>query len=61
MKTNPILKEIRETRDQLAKEAGYDLRRLFKMAREIQNAAEARGETIIRKSASIAATRNGRK
>ncbi len=61
MKTNPILKEIRATRDHLAEEAGYDLRRLFKMARLIQDAAEARGETIIRKSARSVVGRNGRK
>jgi hypothetical protein len=61
MKTNPILREIRETRDQLAEEAGYDLRRLFKMARVIQDAAEARGEIIVRKSAKSVVGRNGPK
>jgi hypothetical protein len=47
MKTNPILKEIRQTRDQLAEEAGLDLRRLFSAVRKQEKAAMARGETLI--------------
>lgn len=47
MKTNPILKEIRHTRDQLAEEAGLDLRRLFSAVRKQEKAALARGETLL--------------
>jgi hypothetical protein len=47
MKTNPILKEIRATRDALADEAGGDMRRLFAIVRERTRAVRARGETVI--------------
>lgn len=47
MKTNPILKEIRQTRDKLADEAGGDMRRLFAIVRERAKAARAHGETVI--------------
>ena len=47
MKANPILKEIRQTRDQLAEESGLDLRRLFSAVREQERAALARGETVL--------------
>lgn len=47
MKTNAILKEIRRTRDQIAKETGMNLERLFDLAREYEQAARARGEVTI--------------
>jgi hypothetical protein len=47
MKTNPILKEIRATRDQLAEQAGGDLRRLFDMVHQQASATRAKGETLI--------------
>lgn len=47
MKTNPILKEIRETRDRLSAEAGGDLGRLFEMIREREAAAKARGVVFV--------------
>lgn len=47
MKTNPILKEIRATRDHLADEAGGDMRRLFAIVRERTRTARAGGEIVI--------------
>jgi hypothetical protein len=47
MKKNPILKEIRQTREKMAAEAGYDPKRLFAMIRERQAAAAARGVVFI--------------
>ena len=47
MKTNPILKEIRATRDKLAEEAGGDMRRLFAIVRERSKAVRPRGEITI--------------
>jgi hypothetical protein len=43
MKTNPILAEIRKTRDDLARETGYDLSKLFAFVREEEAKARARG------------------
>lgn len=43
MKTNPILMEIRQTRDDLAQETGYDLKRLFDYVRERERASALRG------------------
>ena len=42
-----ILTEIRRTRDALAREAGYDLRRLFEMVREREREAAARGVKFV--------------
>jgi len=47
MKTNPILQEIRQTRERLIAEAGMDLHRFFAMMRERETAAIARGEVFI--------------
>ena len=43
MKTNPILEEIRKTRDDLARETGYDLHKLFEFVRAEEAKARARG------------------
>ena len=43
MKTNPILEEIRQTRDDLARETGYDLNKLFEYIRAEEMKARARG------------------
>ena len=43
MKTNEILAEIRQTRDDLARETGYDLKQLFDYVREREREAAARG------------------
>lgn len=47
MKQNPILEEIRHTRDDLAREAGYDLKRLFEHVRERERQAVARGVKFV--------------
>ena len=47
MKPNPILTEIRQTRDDLARETGYDLQRLFDYIRERERAAAARGVKFV--------------
>ena len=57
MKTNPILKEIRATRDQLAEESGGDLRRLFAMVHQQASAVRAQGETLIAEPRPCAAVR----
>jgi hypothetical protein len=59
MKTNPILKEIRQTREKMAAEAGYDPKRLFAMIRERQAAATARGVVFIPEPKPRAAGRAG--
>ena len=43
MKPNELLAEIRRTRDDLAHETGYDLKRLFDYVREREREAAARG------------------
>ena len=43
MKTNEILTEIRQTRDDLARETGYNLKHLFDYIREREREAAARG------------------
>jgi hypothetical protein len=48
MKTNHILKEIRETRDKLSEEAGGDLRKLFAMIRKQEIASAKRGEVFVK-------------
>jgi hypothetical protein len=47
MKSNPILKEIRRTRDKIAEETGMSLERLFDLAKEYEHAAQARGEVVV--------------
>jgi hypothetical protein len=42
MKSSKILAEIRQTREDLAHETGYDLRRLFAYVREREREATAR-------------------
>lgn len=44
---NKILGEIRQTRDDLARAAGYDLRRLFRYVRERERQAAARGVKFV--------------
>ena len=43
MKTNEILTEIRQTRDDLARETGYDLKQLFDYVCGREREAAARG------------------
>jgi hypothetical protein len=43
MKTNPILEEIRKTRDDLARDTGYDLQKLFEFIRGEEAKARVRG------------------
>ena len=43
MKMNPILAENRKTRDDLARETGYDLNKLFAYIRVEEAKARARG------------------
>ena len=47
MKTNPILNEIRQTREDLARESNYDLERLFDYVREREREAAALGVTFV--------------
>lgn len=47
MKTNPILEEIRQTRDDLARETGYDLHKLFEFIRTEKAKARARGVKFV--------------
>ena len=47
MKPNKILTEIRQTRDDLARETGYDLQRLFDYVREREREAAARGVKFV--------------
>ena len=44
---NKILTEIRRTRDNLAREAGYDLQRLFNYVRQREREAAARGVKFV--------------
>jgi hypothetical protein len=44
---NKILTEIRQTRDDLARETGYDLQRLFNYIREREREAAARGVQFV--------------
>lgn len=47
MKTNPMLDEIRETRDRLAEQAGEDLRKLFALVHERALANRQGGERVV--------------
>ena len=47
MKPNNILTEIRQTRDDLARETGYNLQRLFDYVREREREAAARGVKFV--------------
>ena len=44
---NKILTEIRQTRDHLARETGYDLQRLFNYVREREREAAAQGVKFV--------------
>jgi hypothetical protein len=44
---NKILTEIRQTRDALARETGYDLQRLFNYVREREREAAAHGVKFV--------------
>jgi hypothetical protein len=43
MEPNPILTEIRHTRDELARKSGYDVRKFMDFIRERERDAAARG------------------
>jgi hypothetical protein len=43
MDSNPILMEIRRTRDELARKSGYDVRKFMDFIREREREAAARG------------------
>ena len=47
MKTNTILNAIRQTRDDLARETGYDLKQLFDYVRDREREAAARGVKFV--------------
>ena len=47
MKPNPILTEIRQAREDLARESNYDLRRLFEYVRECEREATKRGVKFV--------------
>jgi len=47
MKPNPILTEIRQTRDDLAREHNYDLQRLFDYVREQERKAATHGVKFV--------------
>jgi hypothetical protein len=47
MKSNEILTEIRQPRDDLARETGYDLQRLFDYIRQREREAAARGVKFV--------------
>ena len=47
MKPNDTLTEIRQTRDDLARETGYDLKRLFDNVRASEREAAARGVKFV--------------
>jgi len=47
MKPNKILTEIRQTRDDLARETGYDLKRLFDYVRKREREAAALGVKFV--------------
>ena len=43
MELNPILTEIRRTREELARKSGYDVRKFMDFIREREHEAAARG------------------
>ncbi len=43
MEPNPILTEIRRTRDELARKSGYDVRKFMDFIREREREAAVRG------------------
>lgn len=43
MEPNPILAEIRRTRDELARRSGYDVRKFMDFIRERERTSAARG------------------
>ena len=47
MKPNPILTEIRQTREALARASNYDLRRLFEYVRECERKSAARSVKFV--------------
>ena len=44
---NELLSEIRQTRDELARETGYDLKRLFDYVRQRERDAAQRGVKFV--------------
>ena len=47
MEPDPILKEIRQTRDDLARETGYDRNQLFDCVRKRERESAARGVKFV--------------
>jgi hypothetical protein len=47
MKRNEILDEIRQTREDLARETGHDLKRLFEYVQGCEQKAAARGMKFV--------------
>jgi hypothetical protein len=47
MKPNPILAEIRRTREELARETNYNLQQLFDYVREREHEAAAHGVIFV--------------
>ncbi len=47
MEPNPILAEIRRTRDELARQSGYDVRKLMDRIREREREAVASGVKFV--------------
>lgn len=43
MQPNPILAEIRQTRDELARKSGYDVRKFMDFIRQCERDAAAQG------------------
>ena len=47
MQPNPILTEIRHTRDEMARAAGYDVKKFMDTIRERERAAATRGIAFV--------------
>lgn len=47
MEPNPILREIRATRDEFARKSGYDVRKFMDWIRDRERGAAARGVRFV--------------
>ena len=47
MKPNEILTEIRQTREEIARESGYDVREIFRRMRERTEQLKAQGWPVV--------------
>jgi hypothetical protein len=56
MKARPILKELRATRDQLAAEAGGDMRKLLSIVRREAKSVRAKGTRTVPEPSALPAT-----